>query len=99
VSHSNGPWKIERKGGNRYLRIADQFETAIMCDEQYYPWVPDSDDDWHLIAAAPELLEAAQGALKDLTVRHGDGDSDHFDATPVVKALQAAIAKAKGEGK
>lgn len=29
-----------------------------MCAEHYYPWVPDNDADWDLIAAAPEMYAA-----------------------------------------
>jgi len=28
-----------------------------MCDTHYYPWCPENDADWHLIAAAPDMLQ------------------------------------------
>jgi hypothetical protein len=37
-----------------YLR--DQQGSAIMSDEQYYPWVPSEEIYWRLFAAAPDML-------------------------------------------
>lgn len=54
-----GPWKWtleDGKWGPRTMRNAE--DTAIMCDAEYYPWTPDSNAEWNLIAAAPDLLAA-----------------------------------------
>jgi hypothetical protein len=59
-----------------------------MCDETYYPWVPDNPADWDLIAAAPDMLEALEMIAKNL-----DGDMVQFEYDMV----RAAIAKAKGQ--
>jgi hypothetical protein len=47
-----GPWKIVSEPGSKRLETGD---GAIMGDEPYYPWAPDNDADWQLIAAAPAL--------------------------------------------
>lgn len=36
-----------------------------MGNETYYPWTPENIADWQLIAAAPDLLEALKGLLKE----------------------------------
>jgi hypothetical protein len=56
-----GPWVVEKDGGQRLLRAPDG--KALMCDEPYYPWVPDSQEDWALISAAPEMYEALKAIL------------------------------------
>lgn len=63
VSEAATKWKFERSGdGNRHIRTADG--KSIMCDEEYYPWCPEEDSHWHLIAAAPDLLDALLGMLE-----------------------------------
>ena len=49
--------------------------------------VRESEDNARLIAAAPDMLAALEGALK--YVPYGD--------SPVVNSMRAAIAKAKGD--
>jgi hypothetical protein len=51
-----GPWKQARVNGSRGIINVDN--KTIMCDEQYYPWTPDSDEEWSLITAAPIMYEA-----------------------------------------
>jgi hypothetical protein len=89
MSHSPGPWKFTGSGDAR--RIMSATDEALMGDERHYPWCPDSDEDWRLIAAAPDLLEACEMAL------------DAFDGAPAgfsrenvraIAALRDAIAKA-----
>jgi hypothetical protein len=51
-------------------------------------------EDWanaHLLAAAPDLLAALQGALQALESRHG------FDRTIAITEARAAIVKARGD--
>ena len=54
--HTKGPWEFRKD--DCWTIFADG--SSIMGDMQYYPWVPDNEADWRLIAAAPELLEALQ---------------------------------------
>lgn len=84
AKHTPGPWRVSYERGTTQIRTANN--ESIMCDETYYPWVPKNDADWHLIAAAPDLLEALEGV-----VRVADRDTTEFNAA------RAAIAKAKGE--
>lgn len=80
-----GPLRFTTEGGKSHLW--DEQGNSIMCDETYYPWVPNEDAYWHLFAAAPELLAAAKLALEDCC--------DLLE-TKAGNALRAAIAKADG---
>ena len=88
VKRSKGPWRFEVDyNRDRYLRSADG--ESIQCDTRFYPWVSRYEADWHLMAAAPEMLEALKLAELALTTPSpGDG--------PLV-AIRAAIAKALPE--
>jgi bacillopeptidase F (M6 metalloprotease family) len=63
-----GPWKVVSEPGSKRLETGD---GAIMGDEPYYPWAPDNDADWQLMAASPDLareviaLREAAGELAD----------------------------------
>jgi hypothetical protein len=48
------PWSFDKAAdGNWHIR--DASGNSMMCDEEYYPWVPDNEADWNLIAAAPDM--------------------------------------------
>jgi len=61
--HTVGPWTIESDHdidrGERYdyarTLVAANGRT-LMCDAREHSVTPDTDEDWHLIAAAPDLL-------------------------------------------
>lgn len=55
-----------------------KFPEEIMGSAAYYPWVPDNEADWRLIAAAPELLEALKYARRFLSAK--EHDTDFVDA-------------------
>lgn len=55
--------------GYRVITDVDK-DDAIMCDATYYPWTPDDDEDWRLMAAAPELHDA----LRNLVAAWEKGD-------------------------
>jgi hypothetical protein len=65
---TQGPWKVVSEPGSKRLETGD---GAIMGDEPYYPWAPDNDADWQLMAASPDLareviaLREAAGAAAD----------------------------------
>lgn len=95
MSHTPGPWRFEHDPdgsmsehddplGVRYIR-SDGHMGALMGGTKYYPWTPDNVDDWYLIAAAPDLLNA----LKSLMDSEGDVHEK-------VVAARNAIAKAEG---
>jgi hypothetical protein len=58
---------------------------------------PMQEADARLIAAAPDLLEACQGALAKLTGNGWDGTLGHHPDNPIPAKLRAAITKATGK--
>jgi hypothetical protein len=93
VKHTPGPWGIEQTENHNWigpLRNKSHKVWEIVCSTERGPLKPDalerSDANAHLIAAAPDLLEACKAALwagiKDI-----DGEPD---------LVRAAIAKAEG---
>lgn len=79
MSHTPGPWKV---GGKKTIS-RDHPDKSM----QVIVARADSPDTARLIAAAPELLEAARGLLRLLNPTPG-----HPDET--IAAARAAIAKA-----
>lgn len=83
--HTPGPWNVERtiktaiNGNNKHVAMVNWGRG--IGEEEHQANV-------NLIAAAPELLEAAQKALEDCV---------DLIATEAGIALEKAIAKAKGE--
>ncbi len=86
--HTPGPWEYTVEDGARYIRSEDG--KLCMCDTHYYPWIRATDDDWRLIAAAPDLLEA----LNELLDYAWTDNPEH--GPRVVRDALAAIAKAEG---
>lgn len=80
--HTKGPWEFRKD--DCWTIFADG--SSIMGDIQYYPWVPDNEADWHLIAAAPQLL-AALRMIVQLNPELPMG---------CIEDAEAAIAKATG---
>lgn len=92
AQHTPGPWYVGENRPTGYAHIlAPAMERGgpvkIICDMQTY--ASNHNEDANLIAAAPELLEALEYALKQIE-----------DCAPELvntqKVLRAAIAKAKG---
>lgn len=92
VKHTSGPWSFDR--GSDCYTIKDATGNSIMGDAQYYPWAPEKDADWHLIAAAPELLESCRQLSNMLRAAYMElgmqASGKRWDAA------QAAIKKALG---
>ena len=93
MSHTPGPWRAEilDEGFSdwRLFMPNPQLpggEECVMCNTTYYPWTPTNQDDWRLIAAAPELLAALNRVLH----LYEDGS----DTWP---SIQLLIAKAEGK--
>jgi hypothetical protein len=81
VSHTRGPWKVGEAGPEGLqVDTADASGTVAEC----IGWRPDA----HLIAAAPDLLDALRELL--------DATADEGDWPVEVAAARAAIAKAEG---
>jgi hypothetical protein len=93
--HTPGPWTIVKDGFGRQLKSGSGI--SLMGDEQFYPWAPDEEADWLLIAAAPELLEALKDMLagwRYIRETHGDLYGVGWDRAQ--QKAEAAIAKAEG---
>jgi hypothetical protein len=97
-----GPWAVEYKRGCTNLKTPS---GVTMCDETYYPWVPDNDADWHLIALAPDLaraLIAAQEleAVANRAIRLSQQHEDFrlYAMEPLWQALAAFRAAVEGKG-
>ena len=93
--HTPAPWKVfnawQSGDAVKFSRIGNDDETIIT--------VQDSDDitafkeaDLHLIAAAPEMLEALEN-----TLWHLDHRMDREDIRRQQEYIMKVIAKAKGE--
>jgi hypothetical protein len=63
-AHTSGPWHFIVENGDKKIVAPNRDGLAshetLMCDTNYYPWCPSEDADWHLIAAAPEMLKALE---------------------------------------
>ena len=99
MSHTKGPWKFRKAVNyegfsihpvNTVLSLAacERFGTNMTINCFNFPG--ETEANARLIAAAPELLEACETALTNLSPLYS---SDHL----VIKRLRVAIAKAKGE--
>ena len=87
MKHTKGPWELQ-KITNGYRIITNGIYTMNL-DGPWYPSPAQAEAfeaNARLIAAAPELLEAAEQVVSWL---HGRG----YDST----ALEMAISKAKGD--
>ncbi len=94
--YTPGPWRVSYERGTTQIRSADN--DSLMCDETYYPWVPDNQNDWTIIAAAPDLRDRYAAALDEIErLREAMDKLSDTDLT----ARQAAIiasAALRGEG-
>jgi hypothetical protein len=96
MKHTPGPWIIDRS------HKVDRDGTTIWADDVIIAdCVPDQHENHkanaHLIAAAPDLLEAMKELFKQCAMTHkhwGDGCNNR-EATAAIKAARAAIAKAE----
>ena len=93
AKHTPGPWSVTYKRGTTNITTADGQD--IMCDETYYPWVPENDADWKLIAAAPDMYQALIEA-RELIQGDKVGKEWKRACAEFLKASKPAIAKAEG---
>lgn len=77
--HTPGPWEFITDG-NRSIYAGGQ---TIMSSTKYYPWCPDREADWHLIAAAPDLLASLVSVHRELR-------KSGWDMTQINAALNKA---------
>jgi hypothetical protein len=84
--HTPGPWKVSGGGNAPVIQAQDDTWICTSCA----PTKEEARNNARIIAAAPDLLEAANSALKLL---RGSGFTE---STGAVIQLKAAIAKAEG---
>lgn len=96
TTHTKGPWEVQDPLGPDILSIVEAGKQAhewrhiatIPSDgEEIY--ILEAEANARLIAAAPDLLEAAKGALMLLNTR------SEWDDCHVSRTLRAAISKAE----
>jgi hypothetical protein len=110
MSHTPGPWVMEHdhdewnhEGNKGVTRILGPNGMTIIGNFQYYPVAPDELDDYRLIAAAPELLEACKAVLHHPDLIYTGCDHEPLDTCgldnliPLRDQIRAAIAKAEGK--
>ena len=87
MTHTPGPWQARPNDGQIILNGSNAYDVQEIYNDQggFNP------DDIRLMAAAPDLLSAARLANQEL-IDLGQGSS----ASPALRALWAAIAKAEG---
>ena len=96
MKHSPGPWFIAKHSPRfRIIRTNGGLEIARSVKSQYFDLRPDDEQqsNLRLLAAAPDLLEAARmmaDLVDDLLVQAGANYADEL------AAARAAIAKATG---
>lgn len=98
VAHTPGPWMQRKAGGRLNEGMLVGSGDVIVC----HPYEPNPQDAV-LIAAAPDLLEALKRASRAIRLWHGLGMGSTesqawalYQASPEMKQINAAIAKAEG---
>lgn len=103
ATHTPGPWKIvgtERTYGGEAIGAEGGSWIAITCDFNRYDRDAEREANARLIAASPELLEAAQGTLEYWEfIENVAAFADIFGegetlARAAVERLRAAVLKA-----
>lgn len=88
-----GEWTLCYEGGCTHLDMIDHPDMkSQMCDETYYPWVPDNLNDWKRIARVPRLERIALAAEELAKV------IERSDPWEDIDAALAAFRAACGEG-
>jgi hypothetical protein len=90
AQHTPGPWEVKYPSRNNKFRFGIHHESENL--SRYVAGVS-RQADARLIAAAPDLLEAAEVLLSHHRVANLDGTSDTLQ--PRIDRLRAAIASAK----
>ena len=103
TKHTPGPWVYESEGKNNHLGKFCTEAGELICDFGHdipYEGVPGNPPDFanaHLIAAAPDLLEALGEAVSAIEWWQHEHGCCHGATDDELNAARAAIAKAKGE--
>lgn len=91
MKHTAGPWKVSNYRPNQVIARDPKESTYEIGDDKFCPlaMVPEIADA-HLIASAPELLEALKNIIADDEMRDGDLPQE------LVNMAKAVIFKAEG---
>ena len=101
--HTPAPWLLNDCDDAHDCAVTIRTESdtliAVMADETGEDWSESEIlANAHLIAAAPELLEALESIIPDLEQLNGlYSEDDNPDSYENLRAVRAVIAKAKGE--
>ena len=88
--HTRGPWKLVKNVTTG--QFVPEYKVRTEDDGMICEVGPNAQTaNGHLIAAAPELLIACEGALVALTL------GSHVDQTQAIEYLKEVIAKAEGK--
>ena len=107
TKHTKGPWRVcvDDTGGQYSgwpsIAASEELDTTVIhragFHHEFWDWhpgLPEALANAHLIAAAPDLLEALEDARAQLEAYEEEtGSGEYFNDT----RINAAIAKAKGE--
>ena len=102
AAHTPGPWSYNRDEGGEHGHVVSTGEYNI-CElpDAGDGASPDTEANARLIAAAPDLFEAAERALQALQENYDRYDNCQWhdpDERDAYVALRSAIAKSKGGG-
>lgn len=100
VKHTPGPLAIFPERDRQWLWVMDALGTKRVARVVLYDGLEDEmEANARLIAAAPDLLEAAQNAVEEWGMRAGDDDAllPSSEQPESIAALMRAIARARGE--
>lgn len=99
TNHTPGPWSLKMTGWrtNPFAIYSPRRPGAVACvpSRTSVP-LDEQDANAHLIAAAPDMLDALERAYQKLSFWMDDDKWDHGDEK-ALELIWAAIAKAKGE--
>jgi hypothetical protein len=90
--HTSAPWRFTTKGWHPGFRVWDANDLRVCHCDNFHHTPEQSEANARLIAAAPDLLEAAKWG-RDLLKRLEPGITEE---NPVYGSLVDAIDKAKG---
>lgn len=91
-AHTPGPWQ----SGFDLRVLATDDRATVVCQVSGAPTNPVARADARLIAAAPDLLDAARLTVLHFQRTHASGGFQGDDEHEAWAALNAAIAKAEG---
>jgi hypothetical protein len=102
MRHTPGPWIVDEDGASIYAKDTHNPDTGDWliceieagCNNSGLGNGEEDEANAHLVAAAPDLLEACKQALELLTGTGQDGTLGHHPDNPVPALLRAAIQKA-----